>query len=95
MNTESGSVRIDRPTRKLPAWSHVQAVETSARCSGSRPSIETNVTTAAANEPAVVSVAIQPAVRRRMVVPSTVIASAEPSGRNRQIQAAGVIREGW
>ena len=51
MKTESGSVRIERPTRKLPAASHVQAVEISAR-SGCRPSMEQKVTIAAANEPA-------------------------------------------
>src|SRR5437016_2703535 len=91
MKTESGSVRIEKPTRKLPAASQVQDVESSERFAGLLPSIEAKATTAAANEPAHASVAIQPAVRRWMPLPSTVISPAAPSGRKRQTQAAAVM----
>jgi hypothetical protein len=35
---DSGSVRIEKPTRKSPAVSHVQATDSSERSSGERPS---------------------------------------------------------
>src|SRR5436190_10638166 len=93
MNTESGSVRIENPTLKLPATSQLYAVEVSARSAGERLSISPNTTTAATNAAPDERVEIQAAVRRDMLPPSTVISAVEPSGSSRQVQAAAFIRE--
>src|SRR4051794_16988445 len=91
MKTLSGSTRIRRPTWKLPAVSHSQAVEGSERASGDWVWSFAKTTTAAAKEPSTELVAIYPAALREMpVVPSNVISSAAASGATRQIQAATI-----
>src|SRR6478736_2007916 len=87
MNTESGSTRIESPTRKFPAESHVHAVETSLRLSGERVSIVAKQTTAAVNESATAPVAMIPAARRESALPPSVISATAASGVNKQIQA--------
>src|SRR4029077_16580772 len=92
MNTDRGSVRIEKPTLKLPATSQLYAVEVCERSAGDRLSISTKTTTAAANAAPDVSVEIHPAVRREIDPPSRVISTVEPSGSSRQVQAAAFIR---
>src|SRR5688500_4946072 len=80
------------PTSKVPVKSHVRAVVSCERSSSPSPSSATNETSAPPNATKTESVEIQPAVRRPIVSPSTVIANAPASGANRQIHAPWVIR---
>src|ERR671915_1941506 len=90
MKTLSGSTRMERPTSKSPALSHVQRVDSSSRSSVSRPVSAKKVTSVATNEMPTDAVARYPAARREMDVPARVIASEAASGESRQIQAAAV-----
>jgi hypothetical protein len=89
---DSVSSRIWTETWKFPAASHVYAVETCSRSDGSAAQSPKNATSAPANATNVVSVEIQPAVRREMRPPATVIAIAPASGDPRQTQAPALIR---
>src|SRR5918992_4966320 len=91
MKTLSGSTRMERPTSKSPALSHVQRVDSSSRSSVSRPVSAKKVTSVATNEMPTEAVARYPAARREMDVPASVIASEAASGESRQIQAATVM----
>src|SRR5439155_7436084 len=88
MKIESGSTRMLRPTWKLPAASHVHALESCERSPVSRPSIEKKATAAAMNETKTEAVARRPAPRRVQRVPPSVIATVAPSGANRQTHEA-------
>ncbi len=79
------------PTSKLPVESHVHAVVRCERSSSPFPSSAKNDTSAPPNATKTDSVEIQPAVRRPIVSPMTVIANAPASGAKRQIQAPCVI----
>ncbi len=79
---ESGSSRIWNPTSKLPDASHVYAVETCSRSDGSAAHSPTKATSAPPNATNVVSVEIHPAVRREILTPASVIASAPASGES-------------
>ena len=85
------SSRIWTETWKFPAASQVYAVETCSRSDGFAAQSAKNATSAPANATNVVSVEIQPAVRREMRPPASVIATAPASGDPRQIQAPAVI----
>src|SRR5919109_4101371 len=87
ITAESGSARICRSTSKSPAASHVYAVEMRERSSRLSAHVAKNATSAPPNATNVVSVEIQPAVRREIVWPATVIARQLASGASRQIQA--------
>ena len=50
MKTESGSTRIERPTSKSPAESHVHSVDTWERSSAGSSTSRKNVISAATNE---------------------------------------------
>src|SRR5256885_11387926 len=89
--TLSGSTRISRPGLKPPAWSHVHAVEIepwSLPCERSPK----NDHTAPANATKTLIVESQPAARREIRVPQSVISRAPPSGAARQSQAPAIIR---
>ncbi len=91
ITTESGSTRISIPTSKSPAASQVYAVESCSRSSASLDQRPKNATSAPAKATNVVRVEIQPAVRREIHGPVSVIASAPPSGASRQTQAPAII----
>src|SRR6266542_1224941 len=90
MKMLSGSSRIVRPAWKLPAPSHVHAVERWCRCAASSERSFAKATTAPTKDTEVDPVAIQPAVRPEIRMPASVIASVAASGVTRQIQAAAI-----
>src|SRR5689334_23255888 len=91
MNTDSGSIRIDRPAWKLAPPSQVHAVESTIRSSASRPQSWMKVESAPPNATIVDSAEIHAAVRFEMFMPASVMTSAPASGASRQIQADAII----
>src|SRR5258708_3301469 len=92
MKTESGSTRMRMPKCRSPVVSHVQSVDECDRLLAVSEYRSKNVTAAQTNEPNVAAVTSQPASRREMRLPASVIAAAAASGSNRQTQAAGIMR---
>src|SRR5919108_5890793 len=86
----NGSTSTSRPGLKLPACSHVQAVETTP-CSLPWARSPKNDQRAPANATKTLVVESQPAARREMRVPESVIRIAPASGEARQSHAPAVI----
>ena len=87
MKTESGSIRISAPKRRSPAVSHVQAVETSDRSSGSRPSSSKKIARVQRNEKPVAAVAITPAPKLVILSPTSASTTTATAGAKRAVQA--------
>src|SRR5947208_4628779 len=87
-----GSTSTSRPTLKLPLCSHVHAVEMCPVCDAFARSPK-NDQRAPANATNTDVVESQPAARREMRMPASVIASVPASGAARQSQAPAITGE--